>query len=495
MSLKYEVLSGVLWSGGGKLANQALQFAVMIVMARLLTPRDFGLMAMILTFTGCVTLFTEMGLSSALIQRKDLEPRHCSSIFWVSLMLGSCIAVAAFLSAGWIAAFYNAPALAPLLKLISINFVIGGVSLVPYSILVRNMQFRKLSMINTAGVGVAGATAILLAYNGFGAWSLVWQAILASLLPAAALWIASGWTVKFLLEWRAVRELLGFGGNLAAFNFVNYWIRNLDNVLIGKYMGSAPLGLYSRAYGTMQLPLTTVSAPIGSVLFPALCAVQDNQRTTQAMYLRFTGTVALVTFPMMLGLVAIADSFVVGLFGPQWAPMIPVLRIFCLVGLAQSIGTTVGWVFMSQGRTDLFLKTGLLTSIPLLASIALGVWIGSIQAVAICYAVATLAVEYPCIAVAARLIGLRMAEVLQRLASIFIRSACMAGLVWALGRILPERWPPQVHLAIGVLFGMAVYFSLLEAFHMDAYREAKQLLLDRWRSRLAPPPLERSALT
>jgi O-antigen/teichoic acid export membrane protein len=486
MSLKKEILSGVAWSGAGKMAGQAVQFSILVFLARLLRPSDFGLMAMVLALTGFVSLFAEMGLASALIQKKDLEERHRSSIFWFNIAAGAFVAALVATSAPLIARFYEAPQLVPMLRVVAINFVIGAFCLVQSAILTREMAFRKINIIGTIAMTVAGVVAIVLAYRGFGVWSLVWQSLASSIVLLIGLWFSSTWRPGFLFEWQAVKELFRFGGNLVGFNFFNYWVRNLDNILVGRYMGPTSLGLYSRAYGTMGLPLGFISAPLGGVMFPALSSIQDDKARVKSIYLQFISTIALLTFPMMLGMLAVSQVFVLAIFGEQWRSMAPLLQIFCLVGMVQSIGTTVGWIYMSQGKTDLLMRWGLIAGIPLVASIVLGVWIGSVKAVAICYSVAAILAEFPSFVIAGRLIGMTLGDVVTKVAPIFLFSSLMAAIVWLIGRSLPDNLRPWQFLAIQVFAGIVIYSALLEVFSLDIYLAAKDLLLRRLKLRTSP---------
>ncbi len=426
-------------------------------------------------------MFAEMGFASALVQRKDLEERHRSSIFWFTLFSGLVLAVVVAAVAPQIAGFYQSPSLVPMLRVVAINFVIGALSIVQSALLTRDMEFRKLTVIGTVAMILAGTVAIALAYRGFGAWSLVWQSLASSMVLLVGFWWTSNWRPDFLFEWKAVKELLRFGGNLTGFNFFNYWVRNIDNILVGRYMGPTALGLYSRAYGMMGLPLSFISAPLGNVMFPALSSIQGDKARVKSIYLRSISTIALLTFPMMLGLFVVARVFVLAVFGPRWEMMVPLFQIFCLVGLVQSVGTTVGWLFTSQGRTDLMMRWGIVFSVPPVAGIIVGVWVGNVRAVAICYSIAAVLVEFPSLFVSGRLVGMAFADVMRKVGPIFLISALMAALVWLIGKALPDSWRPLQYLAVQAVAGCLIYTALLETLSVDSYVAAKALFLQRLR--------------
>src|SRR5690606_5311141 len=246
----------------------------------------------------------------------------------------------------------------------------------------------------------------------------------------------------------AVRELLGYSSSLVGFGFVNYWARNADNLLIGKYLGSAALGVYSRAYSLMLLPISEVISVLGSVMFPALSSIQQDRARVKRIYLRAMPMIALIAFPMMLGLVAVAEPFVLTLFGERWIGVAPLLRTLCFVGVIQSMCSPTGWIYTSQGRTDRMFWWGIGGSGTLIVGIVVGVLQGTVQAVALCYFLANVVICYPCIAIAGRLIDLRFAEVARSVSGPLLCAMAMAVLVWGAGRLLPASWSPAMTLAI-----------------------------------------------
>ena len=289
----------------------------------------------------------------------------------------------------------------------------------------------------------------------------------------------SDWRPRATFSRRSLGHARRFGLNLLGFNLANYAARNLDDILIGRVMGAATLGLYSRAYGLMMLLVGAVSAHVGQVMFPGLSSIQTDPQRVKGAYLRCLSAIAYLTFPMALGLATVADPFVRVVLGEQWAPIVTTLQIFCIVGLVQSIGTTAGWIYTSQGRTDLFLRWGLVWIVPLLVGIAIGVALGSIESVAGCYAVAAIAVEIPSLHMAGKIIGMKVSEVLRAVGGAFALSAAMALLVWAVASGVPDTWPPWLTLALAVVFGIAVYAVALDRLAPAPYRDVRRLLTER----------------
>ena len=231
----------------------------------------------------------------------------------------------------------------------------------------------------------------------------------------------------------------------------------------------------------MLMPLRQISATIGSVMFPALSRVQEDKVRVKQIYLRTVAVIALITFPMMTGLFVSAENFVLALMGQQWMEVIPILKIFCFIGLIQSIGTTVGWIYISQGRTDWQLRWGIASGALLMAGIVIGISLGTVKWVAMCYAiVAGIILPYPNFAIPGKLINLKFAEVARSVSAVFGCALSMSAAVYYVGKIIPPLWTPSAKLMVQVACGMFLYMVLIQIFKIRAYIELKTLLMDQW---------------
>ncbi|NIM96332.1 MAG: MOP flippase family protein [Anaerolineales bacterium] len=477
-----KTISGIGWSGVLQLGRQGVQFVIGVILARLLSPDDFGLIGMILVFTGFALIYSDMGFGSALIQKQDTRPDSYFSIFWINVGTGLALMLLFMALSPLIARLYGQPILAPLTMLVSTNFFIGSFKIVQDSLLRKQLEFRRLAFVNLTALVISGIAGITMALLGLGVWSLAWQSIILTGLTVILLWIVSAWRPAMRFKWKTVKELLGFSSNLLGFSSVNYWIRNADKFLVGRFLGSSALGIYSRSYSIMLLPLTTISGTIGSVLFPALSKIQDDVPRIQRLYLRMIAVVALITFPMMLGLLVVAEDFVLFLFGAQWVGMIPILQAFCIVALVQSIGTLNGNIYLSQGRTGLQFRVGGTIGLLGVIAILIGLQWGLIG-VAYAYTLFTLLVAYPSIRIAVSLIDLSFIQVIKNLAGIFGCAAAMALLLWGIESLLPSDWPHWAYLAAQIPLGVAVYGALIHFFHIQAYQELKEIIREQVQSR------------
>ena len=488
MSLRQKVISGIGWSFGARVGQYAIGFVITVTLARLLTPSDFGLVAMVTVFAAFAALFGDMGLGAAIIQRQDIEERHLSSTFWLNIGAGLFIAAIIAACSPLIAWFYGQPILIPLTILISLNFIISSVSIVQNALLSKNMEFRRLAAINIAAITVSGGISIAMALIGFGVWSLVANSLLTAAITAAIMWHLSDWRPKLVCDFQAIRELFGFSANLMGFRIVNYWASNIDNLLIGKYVSSAALGVYSRAFELMLLPVNQLSWMLSRVMFPALSVIQDDKEKIKEIFLRANRAIALLSFPMMSGLLVVAKPFILAIYGEKWEEVIPILQIFCFLGLPRSVGTTLGWIYLSQGRTDLqFIWGGLFSGLVRIAAIIIGLRWGAIGVAVALVLSRYLIIWYPAWAIAGRLINLTFAEMVKNLDSTFYCSAAMATGVFAAGFVLPMEWAHWVRLLVQVVFGIALYGVLIHLFRIRAYCELRELAAEQWRLRYGKP--------
>ena len=372
MSLKQKTIKGLSWSAlaqGGKVLSQ---FIVTMILARLLAPSDFGLLAMATVFANFAMIFSEMGISSALIQKQDAHDRHYYSAFWFNVAVGIFLTLVFVVCSPLIAWFYKKPQLQPILMVISVNFFLSSFGVIQQTILTKEMDFKKLAVRDIVAVVASGIVGIYLAYHGFGVWSLVYQLIAYTLFSGIILWTVSPWRPKLVFAMQDIKDIFNFSANLTGFNIINYFARNIDQLLIGKFLGAQALGYYSLAYKIMLYPLQNISAVIGRVMFPAFSKMQNDLEKIRNNYLKMIKAISLISFPLMVVLFVLAPEFVRAVYGPHWEPLIILIRIFCFCGMTQSINTTVGNILLSQGRADLQLKLGILGAFFVLVAVLLG---------------------------------------------------------------------------------------------------------------------------
>lgn len=429
-------------------------------------------------FTGFALMLADVGFSAALVQKKDVSEDQTSTIFWLTLAVGFLLALFTLIIARWLAQFFESPALILIFRCIALNFVFGAFGSIPAALLQKQMKFRTIAKVETASMLLSGLLALGMALSGAGIWSLVVQSITASFLTAFGRCFSCKWVPKLIFRIDALKDLWGYSGHLYGFSFVNYWARSADNLVVGKFFGAAALGIYNRAYALMLLPISQINNGIISpVIFPALARIQDDRERVKRIYLRAVAMVALLLFPVLVGLSTVAEPFVLTLYGSKWLSVAPILRILALVGALQAIMNTSGWVYLSQSRTNTMFRMGAIFGVMAVCAFALGGAIGSIKALAICYAAANLLILYPCIAVSGRIIGVKFREVVQAVAMPALCSIIMAMAVMALHRWLFLNCLPWEKLLVLVISGSTVYGVMVVVLDLEAWTDFKTFLL------------------
>jgi PST family polysaccharide transporter len=421
-----------------------------------------------------------MGFGSALIQKKEVEKDHYNSIFWINLIAGITLAFIFFIASPFIANFYGEPTLNQLTKFISLSFIIGSLGIVQTSILKKSLLFKRLAIVEVGALILSGILGIISALIGLGVWSLAIQTVSLSFFTVIILWFINDWRPAFSFKRSYVKDLLGFSSNLLGFNSFNYWIRNIDNLLVGKILGTAALGIYSNAYRILLAPIYLISYTIGQVLFPAFSTIQENKEEIARLYLKMTGVIALITFPMMTLLFVLSDHFVLGLFGENWIEMIPILRVFSIVGILQSIGTINGNLYLSQGRTELQFKVGLVVGLLGISAIVIGLRWGIIG-IAIAYGIATTILFYPTLNIAVSLVGLKAMDVLKNFLGIIVCTIIMGLLIWIFDQLFPDQWAHIISLIALSFIGSIIYFVLIHIFKVNQYKSVINILIQQFR--------------
>jgi PST family polysaccharide transporter len=474
-SFSAKAFSGLTWVSTSQLVRQATNFLTSIVLARLLTPEDFGLVSMASVAVGFAGLFRDLGTSSALIQKKEINEDFLSSLSWISSGIGLLLMLLLILASPWIADFFGEPLLAHLVQVLAFNLFISCLLAVPLTLMVRALEFDRTAKIDMVATVAGAVLGIAAACRGAGAWSLVFQSLGATLVTAGiVVRSGQGWP-KMRFNWQEVRPVMAYSLNLTGFNIFNFCVRNLDNLVIGKFLGAKDLGYYTLAYRLLLLPLQLVSDVAGRVMFPVFARMQDDLPLLRESYQRMLGKIALFTFPMMLGLWAVGDQFVPTIYGEQWMPVATLLVFLAPVGMVQSIGTTVGIIYQVRGRTDLMLYWSMGVGLLLVPTFWVGVRYG-LTGVTVAYALVSLALALPNFIIPCRLIGMRLRAVVSSVTPVLWPALAMATVVSLFARFMQPGRPSWANLLILVSVGGLAYVSLLHLLKVGSYRESRDMI-------------------
>ena len=384
-SLTERTVRAARWQLAASATSAVSQFAIGILLARLLTPADFGLIALAVVVLTLGQTLGDLGISNALVQRRALTDRHVRAAFTFSVLLGIGIAIVLIFAAPVAASAMREPRVIPLAQVLAVGFALRGVSLVGRALLTRQLNFRRLFFIDVCSHIIGyGCVAITLALLGYGVWSLVWGDIVQGLMASAAQLASARHSMQLLLARRELAELLHVGVGAHLNGCVNYVALNADNFVIGRILGPASLGLYVRAYALMNIPLTHGARVMTSVLFPALSRVQNDMEVLRRAFLLVTKLTAMIAAPAMVTLGVLAPHLIPSVYGSQWVGVVVPLQILCAAGYFRAlyhldgvIVQSIGWVYKEFwrqcGYAALVIAGSLLGSHYGLAGIATGV--------------------------------------------------------------------------------------------------------------------------
>ena len=350
-----------------------MSIVIFVVLGRLLSPEDFGLVSLGSVLIDVGALLTVSGFHRALVQRERLEPGHLDAAFWSSTVVGCALCVATVASADWIAGLLDEPRFASVLRVLSLSFVIIAVGAVPYAMLHRQMAFKAFAARQLLATVAGGGVGVGLAFSGAGAWALVGQALASAVCSTIVVFASARWRPRLRFSVTHWREIAGFGTLSLGIDLLDVLKNRFDDLLIGVVLGATALGYYGVAFRTYSIALEVVTYSLSAVVFPILSRiVADRERGGRAV-VTITKFTVCATVPLFLGLAAIADQALLGLFGPQWGPAVVVLRILC-VAAALGAGVTVTRdVVLAAGRPRLELHKTLVYTLLLIVGFAIGV--------------------------------------------------------------------------------------------------------------------------
>ncbi len=446
------------------LSSQGVQFLIQsvatIVLARLLTPAEFGLVAMVTAVTGLASAFGDLGLSEATIQRKEITHDQVSVLFWINAAIGMGLTVVTAALAPVFAWFYRESRLINITLMLSLTFLICGLRVQPEALLRRQMRFRSLAIRDVASYALAVPTAIIVALRGGGYWALVALPLTLNLTQMVISWLMVNWKPGLPRRGTGVRTMVVFGGNVAASYLTLTLIRSTDNILIGWYWGAAPLGLYSRAYNLLMLPLRQFNVPVSSVAVSAFSKIHGEPERFARYYLRAISLVTWISAPLFGFLFVAAEPLIVLMLGAQWREAAPVFQFLAISAIGQLLIESTIWLLVSRGQSKQLLKLLLIISPVIVASFVIGLPFG-IKWVALSFSLVLLAILPWILKFTFRGTDLTLGRVgwaLLNPVSVCLAGVCLAEL--ALSLMAPARIISQL-LVVALGFGVAYSLSAI----------------------------------
>ncbi|AWE06764.1 flippase [Lysinibacillus sp. 2017] len=462
---KSKIISSLLWKFMERGGTQGIQFIVMIILARILLPEEFGLIILVSIFITIAGVIAQSGFNTALIQKKKVDEIDFSSVFYLNLFVTTILYILLFITAPYIALFFDHPQLTLILRILSLTLFLGAFNLIQNAVIARNMEFKKLFFSSLGGVVISGVVGIVMAYANFGIWSLVVQQLTNQLIVTLTLWYTVKWKPKLFFSIERLVSLFSFGWKLLAAALIDTIYSNIRSLIIGKMFSPAILGFYNRGEQFPSLLIYNINGSIQSVIFPALSSQQDNKQRIKEMVRRSIVTSSFIVFPMMIGLAVIAEPLVKILLTEKWLPAVLFLQIFCAVYALWPIHTANLQAINALGRSDIFLKleivkkiigiTILIISIPLgVHAMAIGSFVGGVLAAIIN--------AYPNLTLLNYSVKEQLKDILPSLLIALIMGAIVYSIQW-LGL------SDMVTITMQIFTGVAIYIGLAKIFRLECF--------------------------
>ncbi|MEE3660417.1 MOP flippase family protein [Brenneria sp. g21c3] len=366
------LINNVKWVSFSQTIKIASQLMGMVIFSRYLTPHEIGLMSMTFIIVNLVNIIRDMGSSAAIIQKNNLTESLKCSVFYLNVVIGISIFVLVFFCSGIISDFFNEPDISGTIKLISFAFPINSVTAIHLALLERESKFNKVAVVEMLSSITSLTIAIVCAVSGAGVYSLVIQVLVYSLISSCGFIFYSNWMPKYGVNFNDLKSIFSFSSNLVAFNFINFFSRNSDQIIIGKNFDASILGQYSLAYKIMLFPIQNITVVLTRSLYPILSRMQDNYTDSINIYINSLKTIAIIITPLMFGISVVSNDFVIVVFGPQWEYVSSFIIWLAPIAIMQSMVSTTGSVFMSHGKTNILFNISIYNALLQIGAFIIG---------------------------------------------------------------------------------------------------------------------------
>ena len=476
MSLKQKTISGLQWSFIDSFASQGVQFIVGIILARLLSPKDFGLIGLLTIFIAVSQSFIDSGFATALIRKKNCSQNDYSTVFYFNIGVSIICYFILFIFSGAISSFFKEPQLKVLVQVLGLGLVLNSFAIIQQTIYTKELNFKLQMWVSIIASLGSGIVSVPMAYSGFGIWSLVALTLSRYSITTFLLWIWSKWKPVLFFSKTSFIELFSFGSKLLLSGLIDTIYRNVYYLIIGKYFSANELGDYTRADQFQSIPSSNLQGIIGRVTYPILSDIQDDAVRLKTAYKTVIRSTMLVTFVLMLGMAAVAKPMIITLIGIKWEPCVIYLQMLCFVGMFYPLHALNLNMLKVLGRSDLFLRLEIIKKILAVPTIIVGILFG-IKVMIIGMFVNTLIAYYLNSYWSGKFIGYSTVQQIKDILPSFLLSVFMGSMVSILGSIL--NISNQVKLVIQIIFGAALTIIIAELLKMNGYLYIKKIVLKK----------------
>lgn len=471
-SLKNKTIKGIIWSSVENLSTRGVKFLVMLIIARILTPKDYGLVGMLAIFISVSDTLVNSGFSQALIRKQNRTETDNCTVFYFNIGVGLALYIILFLIAPWIADFYEEPQLEELMRVLGIVVIIHSLAVVQRAILTQAINFRIQAKASFLAALISGVIGIFCAMKGFGVWALVIQQILNVLIYTTLLWYYSHWRPRLLYSWTSFKELFTFGSKLLASGLLDTLYNNMHGLVVGKVFSATSLGFYSRASQFADFPSKNATRVFQRVTYPVLCKIQDDDETLAANYRKLLRTSAFIIFPMMCLLAALAHPMIIMVLGQKWSYCAVLMVPICFTMMLYPIHAINLNLLQVKGRSDLFLKLEIIKKILGVTILCFSIHFGLLF---MCYS--GIVTSIICLVIntyyTGKLINVGFIRQMIDLSGSLITSLLMFALVYMLYLFIENN---ILILCVGLVIGIGFYIGVAYLFEFDEITYLKTII-------------------
>jgi len=469
-------VKGLAWSFLDNIVVQGVGFITGIILARLLSPREFGLVGMVTIFIALGQSFVDSGFTQALIRKKECTQADYSTVFFFNVLVGIAWYILLLVSAGSIAGFFSQPELTGLVPVLGLGVVINAFSIIQTTQLTKRIDFKLQTRISVVSSILSGIIAVVLAFRGFGVWSLVVLSLARNILNTLFLWFWNKWKPSLVFDLTSFKKLFGFGSKLLLVGLIDTTYRNIYLAVIGKFFSAADLGFYTRADQFNQLPSQNLTAIVQRVSYPVLSSISDDFPAMKSAYKKLIKSTMLISFVLMIGLAAVAEPMVLTLIGEQWLVSAEYLQLLCFGGMLYPLHALNLNMLSVQGRSDLFLRLEIIKKALAVPVIIVGINFG-IKVMIIAMIVNSLIAYYINSYWSGRFIGYSMLEQVRDILPSFMLASAVGLMVFFTGHLMAAS--PIITLAVQILVGSLLTIGIAELIQLDSYTYMKRTVLDQ----------------
>ncbi|MFW9780567.1 MAG: MOP flippase family protein [Candidatus Heimdallarchaeota archaeon] len=472
-TLREKTVKGFFWTGTAKILEQLSHWVISIILARLLFPTDYGLMAMAMIFMQFFHHFREFSIGGAIVQKKEIDNLCINSAFWFLCFTGLVAFALIFLSSDFIGMFFKENRLPEILIVLGLTLILSSLTSVPISLLSKELHFDKVALARTFSIVTMGLVSVLFAYLGHGVWSLVYGAITRNLILTVLSFYFARWKPGFEYSFESIKPLFSFGIPMTGAKFLTYLIQNADYFIVGKFLGGELLGLYYMAFNLSSKPIGQVAFLINEVNYPVFSKLQDSMDELKNHFLTSTRYLTLIVFPAMIGLFLIADDFVITLLGEKWVPMVATFKILSIVGIFKSLEVLITPLLYGKGESRIVFRYSLISAIVLTLSFLVGVKFG-ISGVAFSWLVAYPPLLLYILLLGLKEIGISLIDYIKSVIPAVSGTVFMAAVVVVSQVIRVDN--PLLGMVISIVIGITSYVSFLWITNREISEELKNVV-------------------